>query len=153
MATRFLILSDSHDDAFPIKAPAADVILHCGDMTMIGGLSNYRRALDNLKAMDAELKLVIAGNHDVSLDLEWWEKNLDADDDIDEPSEARNIFLQENKNGIHLLDRGLHEFTLETAKNLPSTPPHIHLSLTATRFHIRRKKIYSTAERMASRAI
>jgi len=70
MTTTFLILSDTHDDAFPDPASLAgpgpskvDVVLHCGDLTMIGGLSNYKRAIANLKAIDAELKLVIAGNH------------------------------------------------------------------------------------------
>jgi predicted phosphodiesterase len=67
MATTFLILSDTHDDAFPDPASLPphkiDVVLHCGDLTMIGGLSNYKRAIANIKAIDAELKLVIAGNH------------------------------------------------------------------------------------------
>jgi len=70
MTTTFLILSDTHDDVFPNPASLAglgaskvDVVLHCGDLTMIGGLSNYKRAIANLKAIDAELKLVIAGNH------------------------------------------------------------------------------------------
>ena len=67
MATTFLILSDTHDDAFPdpasLPSSRVDVVLHCGDLTMIGGLSNYKEAIANLKAIDAELKLVIAGNH------------------------------------------------------------------------------------------
>ena len=63
MATTFLILSDTHDDAFPDPAsiPKVDVVLHCGDLTKIGGLSNYKKAIANLKAIDAELTLVIAG--------------------------------------------------------------------------------------------
>ena len=63
MATTFLILSDTHDDALPDPSslPKADVVLHCGDLTMIGGLSNYKKAIANINALDAELKLVIAG--------------------------------------------------------------------------------------------
>jgi predicted phosphodiesterase len=63
MTTTFLILSDTHDDAFPDPASLhrADVVLHCGDLTMIGGLTNYKKAIANIKALDAELKLVIAG--------------------------------------------------------------------------------------------
>jgi predicted phosphodiesterase len=66
MATTFLILSDAHDDAFPDLAllpRKVDVVLHCGDLTMIGRLSNYEKAIANTKAIDAELKLVTAGNH------------------------------------------------------------------------------------------
>ena len=63
MATTFLILSDTHDDAFPDPSslPKVDVVLHCGDLTMIGGLGNYKKAIANINALDTELKLVIAG--------------------------------------------------------------------------------------------
>lgn len=65
---RFLVLSDTHDHAFPDPAslPAVDVLIHCGDLTMIGGLSNYRCALESLATCAAETKLVIPGNHDVA---------------------------------------------------------------------------------------
>ena len=63
MATTFLILSDTHADAFPdlSSLPKADFVLYCGDLTMIGELSNYKKAIANIYALDAELKLVIAG--------------------------------------------------------------------------------------------
>jgi hypothetical protein len=35
---------------------------------MYGGLSEHKRALKMLGSIDAELKLVIAGNHDLPLD-------------------------------------------------------------------------------------
>ena len=65
MSPYCLILSDTHDDAFPDpgSVPQVDVVLHCGDLTMIGGLSNYRQAIAGLNALDAELKLVIAGTY------------------------------------------------------------------------------------------
>ncbi|KAK3356736.1 Ser/Thr protein phosphatase family protein [Lasiosphaeria hispida] len=87
MSIRLLILSDTHDDAFPDTAsmPKVDVVLHCGDLTMIGGLSNYKKAIAHIQEIDAEIKLVIAGNHDVSLDPKWWAANIDEDDDPDEP--------------------------------------------------------------------
>ena len=69
---KLLILSDTHDSAFPEtypepilkpfpeafsalfsepqKLPTVDVVLHCGDLTMIGGLSNYRQAIKQLAA-------------------------------------------------------------------------------------------------------
>lgn len=58
-AFRFLLLSDTHDTAFPEDIPPADVVLHCGDITMIGGLSNYKAAISSLSNCPAELKLVI----------------------------------------------------------------------------------------------
>ncbi|KAI9146735.1 Metallophosphoesterase domain-containing protein 1 [Paramyrothecium foliicola] len=128
---RFLVLSDTHDNAFPEPTlPEVDVVIHCGDLTMIGGLSNYRRALESLAACPAELKLVIAGNHDVSLDAKWWQQNLDSDDeDEDEPARAHALFLSDEfKNrGIRLLEEGTHEIILRdgrkfTAYSSPYTP-------------------------------
>ncbi|CAJ2512284.1 Uu.00g052990.m01.CDS01 [Anthostomella pinea] len=87
---------------------------------MIGGLDNYRKAIKNIKAIDAELKLIIAGNHDVSLDPKWWAENLDEDDDIpddlDEPAKAKLLFKKEEANSVHLLEEGTHSFTLANGK-------------------------------------
>lgn len=128
-ATRCLIISDTHDDAFPHTTTKVDVALHCGDMTMVGGLSNYRKALDKLSNLDAELKLVIAGNHDVSLDPKWWAENLDEEegDDPEEPAKARQLFDYARSRGVHLLDEGLHAFALGDGRSFtifasPFTP-------------------------------
>jgi predicted phosphodiesterase len=74
--TRSLILSDTHNFSFtdalgPFKLPVskADVILHCGDLTEVGGLASYRKALKMLHAIEAELKLVIAGNHERDIEI------------------------------------------------------------------------------------
>ncbi|KAK0734717.1 hypothetical protein B0T26DRAFT_746588 [Lasiosphaeria miniovina] len=50
MATIFLILSDTYDDAFPDPASLpgkVDVVLHYGDLTIIGVLSNYKKSIAN----------------------------------------------------------------------------------------------------------
>ncbi|KAK7935880.1 hypothetical protein PG985_001375 [Apiospora marii] len=113
---RFLILSDTHNSHFPDPArlPAVDVVLHCGDITMAGGLSNYRSAISSLEQMDAELKLVIAGNHDLELDGSWWLANLDEDDDPDESRKALEVMKGARDRGIHYLEEGLHRFTLRS---------------------------------------
>ena len=78
ITTRFLIISDTHsaspeqnigkdDIAFRPPLPEADVLLHCGDLTMLGHLHEYEKTLNMLENIDADLKLVIAGNHDISL--------------------------------------------------------------------------------------
>lgn len=128
---RFLILSDTHDSAFPDHAtlPDVDVILHCGDHTMIGGLSNFRAAVDNLSRCKAELKITIAGNHDISLDPVWWDSNVDEDDDPDEPVKARDIFTSSKatEKGIRFVDEGAHSFSLKDGRTFsiyasPYTP-------------------------------
>lgn len=120
---RCLIISDTHNNDFShITTTRVDVALHCGDMTMIGGLCKYSRALDQLRALDAELKLVIAGNHDLSLDPKWWAENMDGDeeygDDPEEPAKARRLFDAAGSHGVHLLDEGVHAFTLGDGRSL-----------------------------------
>ncbi|KAK3987690.1 Metallo-dependent phosphatase-like protein [Cladorrhinum sp. PSN332] len=118
MTIRFLILSDTHDEYFHVDGAQnnIDVVLHCGDMTMIGGLSNYKKAISRLAAINAEIKIVIPGNHDVSLDPEWWAANLIEDeDDPSEPEKAAALFNNARESGIQFLSgAGAHTFTLKT---------------------------------------
>lgn len=135
---RLLILSDTHDTAFPSweflkdNIPFAnkkvDILLHCGDLTMIGGLSNYRRAISKILSIPAELRLVIPGNHDVSLDKKWWSENLiENEDDPDEAEKALGLCADAKNDGLVFLDEGIHTFTLEDGRRLrlyasPYTP-------------------------------
>ena len=133
MTIRLLILSDTHDTAFPdpSELPKTDVVLHCGDLTMIGGLSKYRAAIEKLVKCKAELKLVIPGNHDVSLDPKWWADNLGVEDgdDPEEPQKAFALFDATTARyaGVRLLTEGLHTFTLNDGRSFtiyasPFTP-------------------------------
>ena len=55
MATKILVLSDTHHFEFSDKGrgshplqlptPKADVLLHCADLTQVGGLSSFKKAL------------------------------------------------------------------------------------------------------------
>jgi Icc-related predicted phosphoesterase len=83
--TRFLILSDTHN-AIPASAssnkslhrwplPKADVLLHAGDLTMTGKIYQHHKALELIKGVDAEIKIVIPGNHDMSLHREYCRGN------------------------------------------------------------------------------
>lgn len=54
--------------AYRWPLPKADVLLHAGDLTMTGRVSEYEKTLNVLNQADAEIKIVIAGNHDITLD-------------------------------------------------------------------------------------
>lgn len=97
-----------------MSLPAVDVVLHCGDLTMTGGLSNYRSAISSLEQLDAEMKLVIAGNHDLELDTSWCLANLDEDDDPNEPLKAIEVMNSARDRGIQYLEEGLYRFTLRS---------------------------------------
>ncbi|KNG50208.1 phosphodiesterase alkaline phosphatase d [Stemphylium lycopersici] len=127
--TRFLVISDTHsaspsqnvadnDAYFRPPFPRADVLLHCGDMTMIGYLEEYGKTLDMLEGFDADLKLVIAGNHDITLDAEYYDRkgqNMHrAEYHKDLPAKAREMWTGERakKSGVTYLEEGTHTFQL-----------------------------------------
>lgn len=78
--TRICMISDTHtcspnppqqtDNPYRYPLPKANVLLHAGDLTKVGYLVEHEETVAMLKAADAELKLVIAGNHDITLDEE-----------------------------------------------------------------------------------
>lgn len=63
--TRFVCVSDTHnaspaDGAF--KLPKGDVLIHAGDLTNQGSLSELRKTVDWIEQADFGAKIVIAGN-------------------------------------------------------------------------------------------
>lgn len=76
--TRILVLSDTHaalpgpvktpDLPYSQPFPSTDIAIHCGDLTSTGKLHEHYRALELLKQLPAPTKLVIPGNHDLTLD-------------------------------------------------------------------------------------
>lgn len=126
--TRLLIISDTHSaplastsssQPFRQPLPSADVLIHCGDLTMIGLPSEYHKTLDMLASIDAPVKLIIAGNHDRTLDKTWMknhEKMLRGKKWEDEYEEARGIWFGEQgrarREGVRMLEEGVHEIEL-----------------------------------------
>ncbi|KAG9741506.1 Metallo-dependent phosphatase, partial [Aureobasidium melanogenum] len=123
--TSFLIISDTHGldihentaHDFRLPLPKVDVLLHCGDLTQVGGHGAFRNALKMLGEIDAELKLVIAGNHDLELDKDYWLTHLDKDggDEPEEHDQAVAIMqgLLTKEAGVTYLEEGTHTFTLK----------------------------------------
>jgi len=114
---RFCVISDTHDTHFPYPLPHYDVLLHCGDLTQIGGLSACKRAIQALKDADANLKLVIARNHDVSLDVEWGaQKLVEVEDDPDEARQSLELFRSHDAKeaGLRYLKEGTHTLELNS---------------------------------------
>ena len=124
--TKFLIISDTHDldfagdkpEPFQLPTPKVDVLLHCGDLTESGGLNNFERALHMLSNIDAELKLVIAGNHDLELDAAYWQTQCESStrpQKFEDHTLATNIMTGDLavKAGVTYLSEGTHTFTLK----------------------------------------
>ncbi|KAJ5764092.1 hypothetical protein N7533_002773 [Penicillium manginii] len=76
--TRFVCVSDTHGytpSEAGFKLPAGDVLIHAGDLTNNGSMSELRRTMDWISKADFEIKILVAGNHDVSLDPEFYAKH------------------------------------------------------------------------------
>ena len=87
---------------------------------MIGIMDQYRGALRMLASVDAELKLVIAGNHDLSLHQEYYlnhpKAKRIAGDEYDSAfaTQAHELWTGEaaREAGVTYLNEGMHDFTL-----------------------------------------
>ncbi|KZT06465.1 Metallo-dependent phosphatase, partial [Laetiporus sulphureus 93-53] len=73
--TRFVCISDTHSRM--VHVPPGDVLLHSGDLTMVGRYSDFQRTIEWLGDLPHPRKIIIAGNHDLPLDHhdDWYEKN------------------------------------------------------------------------------
>jgi predicted phosphodiesterase len=137
--TRFLVLSDTHA-LYHRQLPGtvlhlyADVVLHCGDLTNDSTIEEYESSIRLLQALNAPLKLVIAGNHDFTLDGPVFSKRLAEtrprlDDKLVKKiygsfGDVKRLFKQA---GITFLDEGNHSFKLQNGASLniyasPYTP-------------------------------
>ncbi|TVY41460.1 putative rhamnogalacturonate lyase C, partial [Lachnellula occidentalis] len=75
--TRFVCISDTHN-ATPggaFKLPKGDVLLHCGDMTNQGSFSELQKTLKWIEEADFEAKIVVAGNHDITLHADFYNQH------------------------------------------------------------------------------
>ena len=125
--TRFLVISDTHstpplpsdkwDSPYRLPFPKADVILHCGDISDVGNTHEYEPILWALKVADAELKIVIAGNHDITLDEDCIKRKVGWNaDDRAMVERAKEMWSgpDARAHGIVYLEEGVHEFTLKS---------------------------------------
>ncbi|KAI1057463.1 hypothetical protein LB505_008985 [Fusarium chuoi] len=140
--TRILILSDTHglrleEDRKPL-APV-ELVIHCGDLTEDSKLEGFREAIQLLKEIDAPTKIVIAGNHDFSLDDGVFKDKIaeasrvaqedlgqSIKDEYGDYGEAKRL-LMEADHGIMFLDEGTHEIRLQNGASIkvyasPYTP-------------------------------
>lgn len=161
--TRILIISDTHCARlstrdgngnavlapFTAPLPRADLLIHCGDLTYTGRMEQYHQALDMLKQIEAPIKLVIAGNHDLSLDRDFVFGHIKKESKSAETAhykqfteiteeqadatvnEARNLWSGRGRRAdvenITFLDEGIHHISLQNGAQVniyasPYTP-------------------------------
>ncbi|XP_078331811.1 metallophosphoesterase MPPED2-like isoform X3 [Crassostrea virginica] len=67
---RFVCISDTHGkiEGSGNKLPSGDVLLHAGDFTQRGQMREIEKFNSYLGSLPYKIKVVIAGNHDISFD-------------------------------------------------------------------------------------
>lgn len=129
--TRILVISDTHgDDLIHKPSGTFDVAIHCGDLTEDSKLDEFKAGLDTMLAMQAPLKLIIAGNHDFSMDTPVFKNKLTDNAMAQDASlvkriygdfgEARAMFETEATKaaGVVFLDEGNHTLQLANGASL-----------------------------------
>lgn len=118
--TRFVCVSDTHARTFAV--PDGDVLLHSGDLTESGTLREMRTTVEWLAAMPHKTKIIIAGNHDLTLDdhNDWYNEeysrwHLRGKEDADavkgllvseEAREAGIVYLQDERHEFQAKEGG-----------------------------------------------
>ncbi|KAI1377128.1 Metallo-dependent phosphatase [Hypoxylon crocopeplum] len=99
--TRFVCISDTHNCT--VKLPNGDVLIHCGDLTNQGSFNELSKQVAWLERANFECKLVIAGNHDLTLDTEFFEQygNYFHNNTPQNPIDCQNLLAQ-SKSLIYL---------------------------------------------------
>jgi hypothetical protein len=61
--TRFVCISDTHNASAPssFQLPRGDVLLHAGDLSNQGSISELRKTLQWIEDADFEAKIIVAG--------------------------------------------------------------------------------------------
>lgn len=125
--TRLCLISDTHtktpfpapctDKPYRHPLPKSDVLLHAGDLTLSGRLPEHEIMIDMLKHADAELKIVIAGNHDISLDKEYYARMgvmKHGSARLEDPDEIRELYTNDEARaaGIVYMEEEVRVFEL-----------------------------------------
>lgn len=64
---RLVLISDTHERHRKIEVPPCDVLIHAGDISIVGGVDSYKDFLSWFHSQTAQHKLFVAGNHDWKL--------------------------------------------------------------------------------------
>ncbi|OAA72409.1 ser/Thr protein phosphatase [Cordyceps fumosorosea ARSEF 2679] len=71
--TRIVCISDTHNST--VKLPPGDILIHAGDITNQGSYSELSKAVKWLEGLPYEAKIIVAGNHDITLDADFYARH------------------------------------------------------------------------------
>lgn len=114
-----LCISDTHCQK-PTFLPAADLLIHAGDLTNEGTTNEIQEQVDWLARLDYKYKIVIAGNHDSFFDPRS-RRQKDKGRGVQWPEPEHGVhYLQHSSVTIRFPDRGGRELKVYGAPQIPA---------------------------------
>ncbi|CAI4218269.1 unnamed protein product [Parascedosporium putredinis] len=117
---------------FHLPLPAVDVLIHCGDLTKRSSAEEYRSTMAAIRQVQAPVKIIIAGNHDLSLHQQFVKDNMNENVSKSQRAlafhaEAKHIVA--GSKDVTYLEEGTHEVSLPNGARLrlytsPWTPSY-----------------------------
>ncbi|KAJ5729944.1 uncharacterized protein N7483_004452 [Penicillium malachiteum] len=99
-------ISDTHDAQ--VHVPDGDILIHAGDLTQSGSFKELQEALSWLRSQPHHIKIIVAGNHELLLDIECDDSSGQAASERTQLDWGDLIYLENEKrevvcaNGRHL---------------------------------------------------
>eukprot|EP00466_Bigelowiella_natans_P013018 jgi/Bigna1/53476/estExt_Genewise1Plus.C_200036 len=90
---RFVCISDTHNDHKRIKVPDGDVLLHAGDFTKFGTEKEIFEFNRWLGTLPHRHKIVVSGNHDLTMDTGFYDREWRKWHDEKQDSVKAKAFL------------------------------------------------------------
>ncbi|KAJ0397291.1 hypothetical protein ATCC90586_008806 [Pythium insidiosum] len=91
---RVVCISDTHGKHRNVQVPDGDVLIHCGDFTDRGTHKEIKDFNDWLGTLPHRHKIVVAGNHDLSMDAAEYKLHWDSlwrHTEFNDPTVARDL--------------------------------------------------------------
>ena len=122
--TRIIILSDTHnrkpfdsshtERPYRSPLPDADVLIHAGDLTGSGRQYEHQAQVEMLSEHSAEVKVVIPGNHDITLDQPYYASHPWKHRIPEDPVAIKQMYTgpEARKAGIFFMEEGVQSFEL-----------------------------------------
>ncbi|KAG6001059.1 hypothetical protein E4U21_004701 [Claviceps maximensis] len=117
--TRIVCVSDTHNCT--VKLPRGDVLIHAGDLTNQGSFSEISRAVKWLQEAHFQAKIVIAGNHDITLDHSFYSQHGHTFHNKNPQSSADCLDLLSSSRSITYLNHESATIQLRSAQGHPQT--------------------------------
>jgi len=95
---RVVLISDTHNSHRKLNMPPGDILIHAGDFTNRGALTEIQEFDAWLGELPYQHKIVVPGNQDTAMDPAMWDLNKDP---------ATDLATNDEKNPAHFNQNGL----------------------------------------------